>query len=115
MTHGSTDGATHGITEGIGADGTTRGITGDTGDGMTHGTTEDIGEATGIRTMQDGTEASVLIGDITTIPEVLDTDMEDTSAATDGTDREMRPRRMEGYSPVRRRPHTEEVSARAAA
>lgn len=114
MTHGSTDGATLGITEDIGEDGTIRGITGDTGDGMTHGTTEDIGEATGIRIMQAGTEASVLTGDIT-IMEDRDSDMADISAATDGMDREARPRRTEECSPVLKRPHTEEASARAAA
>lgn len=112
MTHGSTDGTTHGITEDIGADGTTRGITGDTGDGMIHGTTEDIGEATGIRIMPAGTAVSVLIGDTTIMDR--DMDMEDTSTATDGTDREMRPRWTEECSPVRRRPLTEEVSAQAA-
>lgn len=113
MTHGSTDGATLGITEDIGEDGMIRGITGDTGDGMTLGTTEDIGEATGTLIMQAGTEASVLIGDTIIIMD-RDMDMEATSTATDGTDREMRPRWTEEFSPVRRRPLTEEVSAQAA-
>ena len=55
MTLGSTAGATRGITEDIGADGMTRGITGDTGDGMTHGTdicthTTAVGTEAGIHT-----------------------------------------------------------------
>ena len=82
-------------------------------DGATLGTTEDIGEATGTLIMQAGTAVSVLIGDTTIMDR--DMDMEDTSTATDGTDREMRPRWTEECSPVRRRPLTEEVAAQAAA
>lgn len=70
MTHGSTAGTTHGITEDTGADGTTLGHTGDTGAGTTLGTTEDTGGCIiihGIRIMPDGTEDGILITDMDTV------------------------------------------------
>ena len=105
-------GAGIGVRSGAGLLGATAGMTHGSTVGTTHGITEDIGEATGIRIMPAGTAVSVLIGDTTIMDR--DMDMEDTSTATDGTDREMRPRWTEEFSPVRRRPLTEEVSAPAA-
>ena len=57
MTHGSTDGTTHGIKADIGDDGMIRSTIGDSGDGTAHGTIQDIWDIHGIRTMQDGTAA----------------------------------------------------------
>lgn len=114
MTLGSTDGAIHGITEATGADGTTRGITGDTGDGMTHGTMEAIGERTtlGIRTMPDGTEDGIRIGDTAM---ARDMDTEDISQAIFHTFHATRLRQTTVYLPDRAKPQPEEAWGRAAA
>ena len=69
MTHGTTAGTTLGTTEATGEDGTIRSATGVIGDGAAHGITEDTGVDTihGIRTMQDGTAVSYLIGAASTM------------------------------------------------
>ena len=91
MTLGSMDGTTHGTTGVTGEDGMTRSTTGDTGAGMTHGTTEVIGDITihGIRTMTDGTEDGIRIGDTAM---VRDMDTEAISQAGFHTAHDMRPR-----------------------
>ena len=89
MTHGSTDGATHGITAAIGEDGMIRSTTGDSGAGTVHGTIPDIGAIHGIRTMPDGTEDGIRIGDTAM---VRDMDTEAISQAGFHTAHDMRPR-----------------------
>lgn len=80
-----------------GDDGTTHGIMVDIGeDGMTHGTMAAIGED-GILITQDGTEVSDRTGDITTIMEVRDTDMEAILTDTDGMVQDMRHSLTEEY------------------
>ena len=83
MTHGSTDGTTHGITADIGDDGMIRSTIGDSGDGTAHGILPDIGAINGIRTMPDGTADSALtIMDTSTAARASDT--EDISQARCG-------------------------------
>lgn len=96
MTLGSGVGATLGIMEDIGADGTILGHIGGIGDGTTLGIMEDTGECIihGIRIMQDGMEDWVLIGDTG-----MDTATEDTSSPTDGTGHDMKRRATNGYLP----------------
>ncbi len=96
MTLGSGLGATLGIMEDIGADGTILGHIGGIGDGTTLGIMEDTGECIihGIRIMQDGMEDWILIGDTD-----MDTATEDTSSPTDGTGLDMKRRATNGYLP----------------
>lgn len=104
MTHGSTDGATHGITADIGDDGMIRSTTGDSGDGTAHGTIPDIGAIHGIRTMPDGTADSArTTTDTTTSTAALASDTEDISRARCGTDHAMRPRGTSVCSPTAER------------
>lgn len=104
MTHGSTDGATHGITADIGDDGMIRSTTGDSGDGTAHGTIPDIGAIHGIRTMPDGTAASArTTTGTTTSTAVLASDTEDIFQARCGTDHAMRPRGTSACSPTAER------------
>lgn len=96
MTLGSGVGATLGIMEDIGADGTILGHIGGIGDGTILGIMEDTGECIihGIRIMQDGMEDWVPIGDTG-----MDTATEDTSSPTDGTGLDMKRRATNGYLP----------------
>ena len=122
MTHGTGDGAILGTTAVTGADGMTHGTTGDTGVGMIHGTTAVITVAIGavigactthgIRTMPDGTAASVLIGDTATARAL---EAEDISQARHGMARDMRHRRTTAYLPELKGLRYEEASAPAAA
>lgn len=79
---------------------------------MTHGTTEVI--IHGILIMPDGTEGSVLIGDMDT-DTVRAMDMADISRQTDGMVLVMRPRMTKGYSPAAAGLQSDEASAQAAA
>lgn len=99
MTHGSTDGATHGIMAAIGEDGMIRSTTGDSGDGTAHGIIPDIGVIHGIRTMPDGTAASVrTTTDTSTAARASDT--EDISQARCGMVHAMRHRGTSACSPT---------------
>lgn len=95
ITHGSiTDGMTRGTGEdgtihGTGTVGTTRG-TGE--DGMTHGIREDTGDGITITTA-DGMEAGTHTGDTTM---ALYSTEAATTAVTDGMDRDIRPKELQG-------------------